>query len=82
MRDNIRIQVGSMSKEIMICPECDLPEKWSIKHSKSRNQCYYVYFDYEGGKRVVRWSHPNPENPLHDKCERGETSPISRKRKM
>ena len=81
MRSNIRVQIGSMRKQILICPECDLPEKWSIKYSHSRCRRYYVYFDYETKERIVRWSHPNSESPLHVKHERGEIESASRKRK-
>jgi hypothetical protein len=80
MRTNIHARIGSMRKEMMVCPECDLPELWSIKYSKSRGRPFYVYFDFKRNERCVRWSHPNPENPLHVKHERGEWEVPARKR--
>ena len=62
----LRVQIGSMMKEIHICPECDLPEKWSMEFSERRGRFYFRYFDpRKPGERKDQWSHPNPESPLH-----------------
>ena len=56
-----------------LCPECDLPEKWSSKWSKERKRRYYVYFDpHEPRTRVLKWGHPTKGNPLYIEGDRGE----------
>jgi hypothetical protein len=71
-----------MRKEMRLCPECDLPDMWSCKYSKSRKRRYYIYFDpKKPSTRILRWSHPTPDNPLHDKRDRGEIESVSKKRR-
>jgi len=59
---------GSMRKEYVLCPDCDLPPKWHSKWSTSRMMRFYVYFDPAVGSKsyFTQWSHPTKENPLHD----------------
>ena len=76
----MHIYTGSMGKTYELCPECDLPEKWSSKFSESKKRRYYVYTDPKNShKRLVRWSHPTKENPLHQKEEKGQIVHCKRK---
>ena len=65
--EHMHTYVGSMCKEWSVCPECDLPEKWSTKFSTRRGMRYFIYFDPSVGaaSRVVQWNHPTEGNPLH-----------------
>jgi hypothetical protein len=79
--DEVHIYHGSMGKEIRVCPECDLPPKWSSKFSKKKKRRYYIYFDYMSNKKEshIQWSHPTEGNPLQIVGDKGVT--VSRKRK-
>lgn len=68
---------GSMGK---LCPECDLPEKWSSHVSKSRSRRYYIYFDPMTQERWMQWGHPTQGNPFYIEGDLG-CAPKSHKRK-
>ena len=72
---------SSMGCDGQLCPECDLPEKWSSRWSKERKRRYYVYFDpHEPRTRVLKWGHPTKGNPLYLEEDRGEVIDCKRKR--
>lgn len=74
LEEHVRIQYGSMGKEARLCPECDLPEHWSMAFSKTTKRAYYIHFDpIRPDSRIVQWSHPNPESPLFVAGDEGET---------
>ena len=82
MRDLVCTHYGSMRKEMLVCPECDLPDCWSVSYSKSRKRRFYIYFDPSvPSTRILRWSHPNPENKLHDPRDRGEIQNLVKKKR-
>ena len=69
--EHTQVQYGSMGKEMRICPDCDLPEKWHSKFSNEYSKRFFVYFDALTGKRHTQWSHPNEGNPLFIKHDKG-----------
>lgn len=71
----------SVEHEYVLCPECDLPEKWSSKVSTSRKRRFYIYFDPESGKRWEKWGHPTKGNPFFIEGDVGCDVTFSRKRK-
>lgn len=72
---------GSMGQETQLCPECDLPEKWSSHFSDKNHRRYYVYFDpADPSRRVKKWGHPTEGNPLYIKEDKGEVVSCKRKR--
>lgn len=72
---------GSMGKEWMLCPECDLPEKWSSSFSERNHRRYYIYFDpKQPATRRIQWGHPTEGNPLYRKGDTGEVVNCKRKR--
>ncbi len=82
LSNEMHTHIGSMCKEMAVCPECDLPEKWQIKFSESRGIRYYIYFDPEQPHtRHIRWSHPTPGNPLYRSDDLGQVHHMTRKRK-
>ena len=72
---------GSMGKTYSLCPECDLPEKWSSKASKSRNRRFYIYFDPQTDDRWMQWGHPTKGNPFHIEGDPGCATTYEHKRK-
>ncbi len=81
LNSELHVRHGSMHKRMSLCPDCDLPEKWQIKFSKTRGIRYYVYFDpTDASSGYVQWGHPTPGNPLHKPTDRGESRDRSRKR--
>ena len=81
-RDDVHIHSGSMGKEFICCPECDLPEKWSMRFSKSRLKRYYVFFDPLNPKTsYVQWGHPNEGNPLHNSLDKGQIQSMKKRKK-
>lgn len=48
-----------------VCPTCDLPDGWAKKWSSGKKRPYY----YHRQKRLVRWAHPAPGNPLYSDRE-------------
>lgn len=72
---------GSMGKEYSLCPECDLPEKWSSKVSTSRYRRFFIYFDPQTGKRWMKWGHPTEGNPFYIEGDAGCDMLFEHKRK-
>ena len=72
-REDAHIHNGSLGKEFICCPECDLPEKWFSRFSKRRLKRYYVYLDPLNPKTsYVQWGHPTEGNPLHKASDKGQ----------
>ena len=72
---------GSMGKQYSLCPECDLPEKWSSKPSRSRNMRYYVYIDPQTNERWMKWGHPTKGNPFFIEGDIGRAEDKRNKRR-
>ena len=72
---------GSMGKECTLCPECDLPEKWSSKYSNGKGKRFYVYSDpLRPDASYVQWGHPTEGNPLYIHGDKGE--PLTKRKRQ
>ena len=84
LSEHLHTYYGSMGREASVCPDCDLPEKWHTKYSKSRNMRYYVYFDplIGSASRIVKWGHPTKGNPFHIPADHGECSDSFKRKRV
>ena len=72
---------GSMGKEYTLCPECDLPEKWYSKYSRTHHKRFYVYFDpLQPSTSYCKWGHPTKGNPFYISGDEGE--PLTKRKKQ
>ena len=81
LKDHAHTHTGSMRKEISLCLDCDLPEKWHSCWSKTRGQIYFVHMNPMTNEKHCQWSHPTVGNPLYNKNDAGERVSGKRKRK-
>lgn len=79
----MHVYEGMQGTMMRVCPECDLPPKWSSNFSESRhNLRYYVFYDPEQAHtRYVKWGHPTEGNPLYIEGDVAQTIDCRRKRK-
>ncbi len=82
LSDDMHEYTGSMGKSWVLCPECDLPEKWHSKFSDKRGIRYYVYFDpRQPNSTRVQWGHPTDGNPLQITGDTGQTVQARKRRR-
>ena len=81
LTEHAHTHYGSMGKEYTLCPECDLPEKWSSKYSNSKGKRFYVYLDpLRPDTSYSKWGHPTEGNPLYIHGDKGE--PLTKRKKQ